>query len=117
MLQQTFQSNIYRRARCRPWGSTTRVLYCYDASHCEEQFLIRGAYRAACVKVQCICSTGENLPSRWTDDGGASLLQGGSPPTFLANSIVDYMLYGIEGVQLRINNIPDIGLQKVLKEV
>eukprot|EP00731_Ephydatia_muelleri_P016024 Em0009g448a len=48
---------------------------------------------------------------------GASLLQGGSPPTFLANSIVDYMLYGIEGVQLRINNIPDIALQKVLKEL
>ena len=48
---------------------------------------------------------------------GASLLQGGSPPTFLANSMVDYMLYGIEGVQLRINNIPDIALQKVLKEV
>eukprot|EP00731_Ephydatia_muelleri_P016139 Em0009g563a len=56
---------------------------------------------------------------------GASLLEsntvvdavGGSPPTFLANSIVDYMLYGIEGVQLRINNIPDIALQKVLKEL
>lgn len=48
---------------------------------------------------------------------GASLLQGGPPPTFLANSIIEYMLYGIEGVQLRISNIADISLQKVLKEV
>ena len=48
---------------------------------------------------------------------GASLLQGGPPPTFMANSIIEYVLYGIEGVQLRIGNIADVSLQKVLKEV
>ena len=48
---------------------------------------------------------------------GASVLQGGPPPTFLAHSVVEYMLYGIQGVQLKISDIPDIALQKVLKQV
>ena len=47
---------------------------------------------------------------------GASVLQGGPPPTFLASSVVKYILYGIQGVQLKISDIPDIALQ-VLKEV
>ena len=48
---------------------------------------------------------------------GASVLQGGPPPTFLASSVVEYMLNGIQGVQLKISDIPDIALQKALKEV
>lgn len=103
------------RACCRPWGSTTRVLHS-DASHCEEQFIIRGACKSAYDMVQSICSTRENLLPRWTDDGSVSAT-GWTPPTFMANSIIEYMLYGIEGVQLRISNIADISLQRMLKEV
>ena len=46
----------------------------------------------------------------------ASVLQGGPAPTFLAESIADYLLYGLEGVDTHSEDVP-CSVQDLIEKV